>query len=320
MLVHNVIAPNFGDLHQRLDGMETTAATGKVAAFKVYTAWGPNGHGFALDDPAIGLPVVQKAHDLGVKVVVAHKGLPLVDFDPRTTVPKTWSRCRASFPTCSSSCSTRTGTRTTPKARTTRPRGGGIDRLLAALDAHHVTPNSNVWVDIASVWRNVLRRPQQAAHMLGKLLSRVGEDRVLWGTDAVWYGSPQPQIMAFRAFQITPEFQERYGYPALTDGLKRKVFGLNAARLFGVDPDATRCGLAADPLAVARAEAWICRRPGWCPRRGGRTGRPRGVRCSAGWPLAGDPLDPVVAAGPRRRPEHTFRAHGPTRGESYRLH
>jgi len=63
--VHNVIAPNFGDLSARLDEMEDAAATGKVAAFKVYTAWGPSGHGFALDDPTIGLPVIQKAHDLG---------------------------------------------------------------------------------------------------------------------------------------------------------------------------------------------------------------------------------------------------------------
>jgi len=39
---------------------------------------------------------------------------------------------------------------------------------------------------------------------------------VLWGTDSIWYGSPQDQIQAFRAFEITPEFQERFGYPALT--------------------------------------------------------------------------------------------------------
>ena len=38
--------------------------------------------------------------------------------------------------------------------------------------------------------------------MLGKLLVHVGEDNVLWGTDAVFYGSPQGQIQAFRAFQI----------------------------------------------------------------------------------------------------------------------
>ena len=38
---------------------------------------------------------------------------------------------------------------------------------------------------------------------------------MLWGTDAVFYGSPQGQIQAFRAFQISEQFQEQFGYPAL---------------------------------------------------------------------------------------------------------
>ena len=103
----------------------------------------------------------------------------------------------------------------------------GIDSVLAALDRHNVPPDDNVWVDLATVWRQLLTQPDQAAHALGKLLRRVGQHRVLWGTDAIWYGSPQPQIMAMRAFQITPEFQDRYGYPAtLTDEVKAGVFGL----------------------------------------------------------------------------------------------
>ena len=40
--------------------------------------------------------------------------------------------------------------------------------------------------------------------MLGKLLNYVGQDRVVWGTDTLWYGTPQPQIQALRAFEITP--------------------------------------------------------------------------------------------------------------------
>lgn len=82
----------------------------------------------------------------------------------------------------------------------------------------------------------------------------MGEDRVLWGTDAIWYGSPQPQIMAFRAFEITPEYQGRYGYPALTPELKRKAFGLNAANLFGLDPNDAYC-TPRDPLTTANPAA-----------------------------------------------------------------
>jgi hypothetical protein len=127
--------------------------------------------------------------------------------------------------------------------------------LLSALDQHQVQPNSNVWVDLGTVWRQVVANPDIAAHAVGKLLKRVGEDRVMWGTDAIWYGSPQPQIIAFRAFQISTAFQARYGYPALTPELKQKVLGLNAARLFGVDPAAHRCALATDPLITAKAAA-----------------------------------------------------------------
>jgi hypothetical protein len=124
----------------------------------------------------------------------------------------------------------------------------GIDTLLSSLDRHGVPPNDNVWVDLATLWRQLLTEPDQAAHAIGKLLQRVGERRVLWGTDAIWYGSPEPQIMAMRSFEITSEFQDLYGYPALTDDVKAGLFGLNAADLFGIDATATRCGLTADPL------------------------------------------------------------------------
>ena len=126
----------------------------------------------------------------------------------------------------------------------------GIDSLLKALDDYKVPPNSNVWADLGTTWRSLLTQPDQAAHALGKLLSRLGTERVLWGTDAIWYGSPQAQIMAMRAFQITPQFQEMFKYPALTDEVKAGIFGLNAAQLFGIDATATHCALTPDPLTA----------------------------------------------------------------------
>lgn len=125
-------------------------------------------------------------------------------------------------------------------------------------------------MDLGTLWRQLLTAPDQAAHALGKLLTRLGQDRVLWGTDAIWYGSPEAQIMAFRAFQISTEYQDRFGYPALTDYLKAKVFGLNAAALFGIDPAATRCGLDGDSVSSARPQAAQLRADGalasaWSP-------------------------------------------------------
>jgi len=255
VLLHDVIAPNFGDLSLRLDEMEATVGTGDVAAFKVYTAWGPERQGFALDDPALGIPVVEKARDLGVRVICGHKGLPLLEFDRRFNGPRDLVALAAAYPDMdfvvyhsAYQLDRREGPYDPARADV------GIDSLVAALDEHGIGPNQNVWAELGTTWRETLQDPTEAAHVLGKLLSRVGADRVLWGTDAVWYGSPQPQLMAFRAFQISPELQERHGYPDLTDELKRRVLGRNAATLFGIDPDATRCGLDADALTAARAE------------------------------------------------------------------
>ena len=100
---------------------------------------------------------------------------------------------------------------------------------------------------------------------MGKLLTRVGEKRVMWGTDSIWYGSPQPQIMAMRTFEITSQFQETYSYPALTAEVKAGLFGLNAAALFGVDATAMRCGLTEDPLTANISEAAALRHEGALP-------------------------------------------------------
>jgi uncharacterized protein len=255
VFVHNVIAPNVGDINARLDQMEVAARTGKVAAFKVYTAWGPDGHGFSLEDPAIGLPVIQKAHDLGVDTIVAHKGLPLVNFDLEHNRPDDMVAVSRMFPTMNFVVFHGAWDKDHTEGPYDPSASTGIDTFLRALDDHNVPPDSNVWVDLGTVWREVLRDPTTAAHTLGKLLQRVGRRRVLWGTDAIWYGSPQAQLQAFRAFTISDEFQERYGYPALTPAIKARVLGRNAAQLFRLDPEATRCALASDPITGARTTA-----------------------------------------------------------------
>ena len=255
LLVQNVIAPNVGPLGRTLDEMTAASETRHVSAFKVYTAWSPSAHGFSLENPAIGLPTVQHAHDLGVNVFVAHKGLPLVNFDPAFNHPDDVVAVSRQFPDMNFVIYHAAWDPSHVEGPYDPTSAYGVDSLLSALDRHHVPPNDNVWVDVAAMWRQLLGDPRQAAHALGKLLKRVGKGRVMWGTDAIWFGSPQPQIMAMRAFKITPEFQDTYGYPALTGDVKAAIFGLNAARLFGVDPTSVRCGLITDPLAASKAEA-----------------------------------------------------------------
>ncbi|HEY5250315.1 MAG TPA: amidohydrolase family protein [Acidimicrobiales bacterium] len=270
VLVENILAPNVGPLGATLDEMTSAAQSRHLAAFKVYTAWSPTGQGYALDDPNIGLPTVQHAHDLGIKVFVAHKGLPLVNFDPAFNHPEDVVAVSRQFPDMNFVIYHAAWDPSHTEGPYDPTATIGIDTLLASLDRHHVPPNDNIWVDTATMWRQLLTQPDQAAHALGKILSRVGEKRVMWGTDAIWYGSPQPQIMALRSFQITPEYQDRYDYPELTDAIKAGIFGLNGAALFGIDPTATHCALAADPLQAGVSEAAELRADGallspWSP-------------------------------------------------------
>ena len=85
-----------------------------------------------------------------------------------------------------------------------------------------------------------MREPDSAAHTVGKLLKYCGENNVLWGTDSIWYGSPQDQIQAFRTFQISPELRERYGYPEITPALRAKIFGLNATKPYRISAEEIR--------------------------------------------------------------------------------
>ena len=84
---------------------------------------------------------------------------------------------------------------------------------------------------------------------MGILFKYFGADRIVWGTDSVWYGSPQWQIEAFWRLQIPEEMRNRYGYPEITPEMKRKVLGLNSARLYGLSPDRSGYGQVPDDYA-----------------------------------------------------------------------
>jgi len=94
---------------------------------------------------------------------------------------------------------------------------------------------SNVYSEIGTTWASsVITFPSVAAHILGQALKFFGEDRIIFGSDSVWYGAPQWQIEAMWRFQIPEAMRRRYGYPELTERAKRKILGLNNARLYGI--------------------------------------------------------------------------------------
>jgi len=97
----------------------------------------------------------------------------------------------------------------------------------------------NVYAEIGSTFGGiVITFPTVCAHLLGQLLKHFGEDRIVFGSDCTYYGSPQWQIEAMWRFEIPESIRRQYGYPALTERAKRKILGLNSARLYGVSGDA----------------------------------------------------------------------------------
>ena len=138
------------------------------------------------------------------------------------------------------------------RAYSGRGASDGIDTLIRSLVENGVKPNSNVYAELGSTWRFLMREPTSAAHALGKLIKYCGENNVLWGTDSIWYGSPQDQIQAFRTFQIAPELRAMYGYPEITPALRAKIFGLNAARVYAISADDVKKHTRADSIARER--------------------------------------------------------------------
>lgn len=109
---------------------------------------------------------------------------------------------------------------------------------------------TNVYPEIGSFF-NVLAiaDPVMCMHGIGKNVKTYGADHVIWGTDCLWWGSPQWCIDAFKRFQISDEMCEKFGYKKLTKEDKARIFGLNAAKIYGVDVKAQRKALPADTLS-----------------------------------------------------------------------
>ena len=108
---------------------------------------------------------------------------------------------------------------------------------------------SNVYCEVGSFF-NVLAvaNPLMCQHGMARNIKYYGADHVIWGTDCLWWGSPQWAIDAFKRFQISDELCEKFGYKKITVEDKAKIFGHNAAKIYGIDVNAKRTVLPADAL------------------------------------------------------------------------
>ena len=119
-------------------------------------------------------------------------------------------------------------------------------KYVAGAEPTSTSPSShrrlaNVYAELGTTMASmIVTFPTVWAHFIGQLLYYMGEDNIVFGSDSLWYGGPQWQIEALWRSEIPEDLRRRWKYPELTERAKRKILGLNSARLYGLSPGAAR--------------------------------------------------------------------------------
>ena len=185
LFLHAMVIPNAGPEVAPLKLMKDAVDRYPIKAWKCYTQWGPAGIGFELDSPDVGIPFIERARELGVRNICIHKGMFFARF------PQEFGRCAdvgraaALYPDMNFiiyHSGYEVGRKEGPYDPAKAKRG--VDALIKSVEDNGIGRNANVYAELGTTWRYVMRDPTTAAHLLGKLFKHIGEDNVLWGTDA----------------------------------------------------------------------------------------------------------------------------------------
>ena len=248
-----------------LEQMERELKQYGVKSWKWYCHTDPNriGQGFQLDDEN-AFWFYEESRKRGLKVVSTHKGY---SYQSRTlghlANPKDVEKAALQFPDFTfvvyhsaikhgpgENQFTGGGKDDWIKQNLYDPTTGDFEWHKVLMDIKKRNPKiNNVYCEIGSFFGTLaIAHPEMAMHGMGKNIKHYGSDHVVWGTDCLWWGSPQWVIDAFKRFQISDEMCEKFGYKKITKEDKAKIFGLNAARIYGVNVKAKRTALPADGL------------------------------------------------------------------------
>ena len=259
--IGTITPPGPGEL-PNLEEMERQVETNKIVSWKGYpigdfvaVGEGRLTYPWHIDDPIVAYPVWWKSLDLGIKVVSLHMGLNPPGMTPEHEDhghPRHLAAAARDFPQLTF-VAYHAGLR--PFLDDTSV----AQQLQASIAAGQNPPQIDWVTDLAFIEKNQHRKlpnvlaelgttfassvvifPELTAHILGQLLKGLGSKRILWGTDSMWYGSPQWQIDAFWRFQIPEQLRERFDYPELDDDAKLRILGLNSAKLYKINNEAFR--------------------------------------------------------------------------------
>ena len=250
---------NAQDRSALFDQMEREVKQYGIDSWKWYchTDPGRSGDGFKLDDEKMTYPFYEKSKTLGMKIFSIHKGYASQSrtlghlAHPGDVEKAALDHPDLTFIVYHSALKHGPGEPQFKEPAFFDPTTGDFAWHEALMKIKQRHPEmKNVYCEIGSAFGTLaIVHPVMCMHLMGKNIKYYGADHVMWGTDCLWWGSPQWVIDAFKRFQISDEICEKFGYAKLTKEDKAKIFGLNAARVYGVDVKAARKALPKDALS-----------------------------------------------------------------------
>ena len=246
-----------------LEQMEREVKLYGIDSWKWYCHFDPgqSGGGFQLDDDN-AMWFYEQSRKLGLKLVSTHKGFSYQSrtlghlANPKDVEKAALQNPDFNFVVYHSALKHGPNEPNWKENNKYDPTTGDFEWHTILMDMKTRNPKmNNVYCEIGSFFNVlIIADPVMAMHGIGKNVKTYGSDHVIWGTDCLWWGSPQWAIEAFKKFQISDEMCEKFGYKKLTTKDKANIFGLNAARLYKVDVKAKRNVLPNDTLDKLKAE------------------------------------------------------------------
>jgi len=245
MVSHGLISPDLGT--QNKEHMQVQAEKLKIDAWKGYTGQGlgANKDGWWLDDEKVTYPTLEYSRQLKVKNICVHKGLASGLFNEEHCHPKDVVKVSKDFPDLNFliyHSGFKSLEASLPAVEDGFRKSNYVPWVSDLCEYRKKNRHlKNVYMELGSTFGlMVITQPLLCCHVLGMIIDAFGADHILWGTDSVWWGSPQWQIEALRRLQMPDSLIKQFGYKPLTTEVKRQIFGLNAAGVYGVDPKAKR--------------------------------------------------------------------------------
>lgn len=251
ILAHGLFSPDMGK--SDLEAMHKQYEKLKIEAWKGYPGQplADGSVGWWMDDEKIAYPAYEYSRKIGIKNICVHKGLPLPNWEIEHSSPKDVEKAAKDFPDLNFLIyhAGFKGVRDAmPAVQDDFKTKTNIPWITDLCEMQKRNPKmKNVYMDLGTTFgMTAITQPKLCAFMLGQMIQAFGEDRVLWGTDSIWWGSPQWQIEAFRRLKMPDDLMKRFKFKPLTDKVKAKILGLNSAKVYGIDVKAKMNAIPSD--------------------------------------------------------------------------